>query len=207
MTLSRLGNFGGVKRPTSPFSCLVEEILRLDDRQLQRSFLNTIWFERLIFWKISTFARPVYIKRIILPMTANTILHLVLSVLSGSSGQWTMKIFLATLQGLISIYLAIQKVRQYMRTSLFFESVFNSIDVIAILFSTTMSMHFLLGQTPSRPFIAYSMPVLWLDLILTSMIFEKSGVLMMLLKEMMKGVLPFLILLGLFIVGKHLSLL
>ena len=56
---------GGLNTSTSPFSCLVDEVFHLDDVELQFSILNVIWFQRLVFWKMETFGRSVYIYYLI----------------------------------------------------------------------------------------------------------------------------------------------
>ena len=58
-----------------------------------------------------------------------------------------------------------------------------------------MSILVIGGRKPPPVFVAYSMPVLWIDLLLTGRVFEQTGVLMMLLKEMIRGIwLEFLLL-------------
>lgn len=186
----------------SPFSCLVDEVFDLDDVELQFSILNVIWFQRLIVWKLETFGRSVYISRFVLPLLINTCLHFTLGVLTATPHQFkTIIATFAVFQVLLCIYLILLKVRQALGTWLFFRSVFNYVDAIAIALSITMPILVVVGRRPPPAFFAYSMPVLWIDLLLAGRIFELAGVLMMLLKEMIRGIWPFLCLLALFILG------
>ena len=57
-------------------------------------------------------------------------------------------------------------------------------------------------NVPPLPFIAFSTPAIWSDLLCMSRVYERVGVLIILVTEMVKGVLPFLILLGMLIVGE-----
>lgn len=75
-------------------------------------------------------------------------------------------------------------------------------DIITIGLSITNAVLVLARHTLPRPFVAYTTAVVWVDVILSARVFEKAGVLMILLTEMMKGVIPFLILLALFVVGQ-----
>ncbi|KAF8350991.1 hypothetical protein F5887DRAFT_1193386, partial [Amanita rubescens] len=188
------------KGPTSPFSCLVEEIFRLD-QETQLSFMQIIWFERLVFWKIDRFARNVYLARLVLPNLVNVVVHLALSLLILDNRKLTAILILASIQVIICLYWTIQLVRRAKGTWLFYRSIFNYLDMVVIALSFTMSIICLLRQKPPRSFIAYSMPTLWINLILSLRIFEPVGVLLILVTEMIKGVLPFLLLLGLFITG------
>ncbi|KIM77599.1 hypothetical protein PILCRDRAFT_91042 [Piloderma croceum F 1598] len=164
------------KRPMSPFSCLVDEVFDLDDIELQFSILNVIWFQRLIVWKLETFGRSVYISRFVLPLLINTCLHFTLGVLTATPHQF--KTIIATcagFQALLCIYLILLKVQQALGTWLFFRSVFNYVDAIAIALSITMPILVVVGRRPPPAFFAYSMPVLWIDLLLAGWIFELAG--------------------------------
>jgi hypothetical protein len=198
----RLRHSGRTSGPTSPFSCLVEEVFDLKDAELQFAFVKVIWFEKLVFWKIEKFGKFVYLSRIVLPLLANLMLHLALSIITAGGRKPISALVLGGVQALNCIYLAVQKGRQASGTRLFYRSIFNYIDIAVIPLSATMSAMVLSRNSLPRTFIAYSIPVLWIDLILTTRVFEPAGVLMILLTEMTKGVLPFLGLLASFIVGK-----
>jgi hypothetical protein len=155
-----------------------------------------------VFRKTHTFARQIYLTRIVLPLFVNLCLHLVLSVMTISGPKPVIAFVLGLLQGGICIYLLIQKVRQARATSLFYKSIYNYLDGAVIVLSLAMSGQILNRNTPPRAFVAYSIPILWIDLVLASRVSERSGVLMILLTEMTKGVLSFLVLLAVFVVGE-----
>ncbi|KAJ8469516.1 hypothetical protein ONZ45_g16864 [Pleurotus djamor] len=188
-------------RLSSPFTSFVEEVLRLDDRELQFSLLTVIWFEKLVTWKMDTFGRAIYLQRVALPLLVNVALQLALSILTADGSQSTAALVLAGIQLGVIAFLAFQKLRQMRGTWLFFRSIYNYFDIGAVALSTTMAVMVLARRTPPRAFIAYSIPILWVDMILSSRVFEQSGTLMILLTEMTRGVLPFLCLLATFIVG------
>ncbi|KIJ24390.1 hypothetical protein M422DRAFT_274851 [Sphaerobolus stellatus SS14] len=188
------------KGPTSPFSCLVEEIFRLEDKELQYAFIQVLWFERLVLWKINTFARRIYLTRVGLPNLLNVVLHLLLCLFSILYPRRVILRTLAGLQAAICAIWTLQKLRQARGTFLFFRSIFNYTDLISIALSITMVALCCKG-TPPRPFIAYSMPVLWINLVLMTRVFEPAGTLMILVTEMIRGVFPFLLLLALLIIG------
>lgn len=201
----RLRPGGGEVGPTSPFSCLVEEIFNVSDRELQNSMFHVIWFEKLVFWKIGMFARKTYLIRFVLPLLLNMVLHMAISIIAASGHKTVASIPLAALQAGLCLFLTLQKVRQAHGTILFYRSIYNYIDLIVIGLSLAMCVQVLARRTPPRPFIAYSIPVLWIDLVLATRVYEQSGVLMILVTEMIRGVFPFLGLLSLFIIGESLA--
>ncbi|KAF8520010.1 hypothetical protein BU17DRAFT_65658 [Hysterangium stoloniferum] len=186
---------------TSPFTCLVEELFRIDDHELQFSIVKVIWFEKLIDWKLKTFGQYVYLSRIVLPSLANWILQVTLSILTSGGRISTAILLLGGIQAFICAYLMAQKFRQARATRLFFRSFYNFMDIIAIGLSIANSVLVLTRNSPPRPFVAYTTAIVWTDVLLSARMYESAGVLMILLTEMMKGVLPFLILLALFMVG------
>lgn len=82
--------FSGVMNPsrpkgsirTSPFTCLVEEVFRIDDQELQFSIIQVVWFEKLVYHKLKTFGQYVFLTRIALPFLVNWILQFTLSILT-----------------------------------------------------------------------------------------------------------------------------
>lgn len=208
----RRGGFSRVRNPsgprgsirTSPFTCLVEEVFRIDDQELQFSIFKVIWFEKLVYWKLKTFGQYVFLTRLVLPSLANWMLLFTLSILTSGGETSIAIIVLGGIQAFICAYLIAQKFRQARATRLFFRSFYNFMDVIAIGLSITNSILVLTRHSLPRTFVAYATAVVWVDVILSARAYEKAGVLMILLTEMMKGVMPFLILLSLLIVGQSL---
>ena len=191
---------------TSPFTCLVEEVFRIDDQELQFSIIKVVWLEKLVYLKLETFGRYVFLTRIVFPSLVNWILLFALSILTSKGGTSTAILVLGGIQAFVCTYLIAQKFRQAQwATRLFFRSFFNFMDVIAITLSITNAVLVLTGHTPPRPFIAYATTIVWVDVISSPRVYETAGILMILLTEMMKGVMPFLILLALFIVGQSCS--
>jgi hypothetical protein len=187
---------------TSPFTSLVEEVFRIDDQELQFSIIKVIWFEKLVHLKLKTFGQHVFLTRIVLPLLINWILQFTLSIITAGGGSSIATLVLGGVQASICAYLAAQKLRQATATRLFFRSFYNFLDIIALALSITNAVLVLARHTLPRPFVAYTTAVVWVDVILSARVYEKAGVLMILLTEMMKGVMPFLTLLAFFIVGE-----
>lgn len=186
----------------SPFSCLIETILGLKDEQLQISFFEVVWLDRLVFWKIDTFGRFVFLTRMQLPALLNLVCHLSLGLIfSQSTIPRRACLVWGILQLVVTIFLSIVKIRQARATALFYQIFYNYVDIASIILSFVMSGFALRRRTPSMVFVAYSTPILWMDLVLTLRIYERAGVLLILITEMIKGVLPFLGMLAMIVIG------
>ena len=198
----------GRKGPMSPFSCLIETVLSLKDEKLQISFFEVVWLDRLVFWKIDTFGRFVFLTRMQLPAMFNLACHLSLGfIFNQSSLPVGACIIWGILQLLVTVFLNIVKIRQARATALFYRIFYNYVDIASIILSFVMSIFALRRRSPSPVFVAYSTPILWVDLVLTLRIYERAGVLLILITEMIKGVLPFLGMLSMIVIGGDFSLL
>ncbi|KAL0953213.1 hypothetical protein HGRIS_004467 [Hohenbuehelia grisea] len=189
-------------KSASPFTSFIEEMFLLEDRELQIQMLKVVWIERLIMSKATSFAGRVYLTRIAAPLVLNVAIHLAIGILTTRSSPAVIPArALGGVQAAINAYLLLQKARQARGTRLFFVSIYNYFDVAVIALSFTMAGFVLAARQPPKEFIAYSTPVLWIDLILAARVYEPAGTLMILLTEMTRGVMGFLGLLALFIMG------
>jgi len=177
---------------TSPFTSFVEEVFRIDDQELQFSIIKVIWFEKLVYWKLKTFGQYIFLTRTVLPSLVNWILQFTLSIITAGGRTSIATLVLGGVQASICVYLAAQKLRQATATRLFFRSFYNFLDIIAIALSITNAVLVLSRHTLPRSFVACTTALVWIDVILSARTYEKAGVLMILLTEMMKGVMPFL---------------
>ncbi|GBF65952.1 hypothetical protein TMEN_8670 [Trichophyton mentagrophytes] len=209
------------KGPTSPFTRLVEEILYLKDRETQFLFLRVIWLDKLLRWKMRTFGRSVYLTRVAGPMLILFAIHLVVSILlTGRKSQIDVTFHidgdsyfnvisittsikaLASVEAILAAYIFLIKVRQAYRVPrLFRRSIFNYIDLAAVILGLTTFGLAVSNRLPPRAFLAFSTLLMWIAALLMLRVYEATGTLLLLLTEMMHGVLPFLILLALIVLG------
>ncbi|DAA74727.1 TPA_exp: Uncharacterized protein A8136_3043 [Trichophyton benhamiae CBS 112371] len=211
------------KGPTSPFTRLVEEILYLKDRETQFLFLRVIWLDKLLRWKMRTFGRSVYLTRVAGPMLILFTVHLVVSILltgrnshiditfhdevDGDSYFSVTSITtpikaLASIEAIFAAYIFLIKARQAYRVPrLFRRSIFNYIDLAAVILGITTFGLVVSNRSPPRAFLAFSTLLLWIAALLMLRVYEATGTLLLLLTEMLHGVLPFLILLALIVLG------
>jgi hypothetical protein len=194
--------------PASPFTRLVEEILGMKDRDIQLSFLRVAWLEKLLAWKMQTFGHRIYLTRTALPMLLLFIVHLVMGILlteddGGSFGNITLPIIvLSCIEALVSCYILSTKIRQLYRIPrLFFRSVFNYIDGVALSLGLTLFFIVISQNSPPRAFLAFSTLLIWIATILMVRIYRPVGMLLLLLTETMQGVFSFLVLLFFIIIG------
>lgn len=209
--------------PTSPFTRLVEEILYLKDREIQFLFLRVIWLDKLLRWKMRTFGRSVYLTRVAGPMLILFAIHLVVSILltgrtshiditfhDGADGHSYFSVTsittsikaLASIEAFFAAYILLIKARQAYRVPrLFRRSIFNYIDLAAIILGLTTFGLVVSNRSPPRAFLAFSTLLLWIAALLMLRVYEATGTLLLLLTEMLHGVLPFLILLALIVLG------
>lgn len=209
--------------PASPFTRLVEEILYLKDREAQFLFLRVIWLDKLLMWKMRTFGRTVYLTRVAGPMLVLFTIHLVVSILltgrngdinsissngeygdyySSATSTTTSIKALASIEAIIAAYILLIKARQVYRVPrLFRRSIFNYIDLAAVVLGLATFGLVVSKRSPPRAFLAFSTLLLWIAALLMLRVYEATGTLLLLLTEMLHGVLPFLVLLALIVLG------
>ena len=194
--------------PASPFTRLVEVILNLKDREVQLSFLKVAWLDKLLAWKMKTFGLKIYLTRTALPMIILFAVHLATGVLRTGGKRETSKpirimtIMLACIEALVSGYLLAVKIRQVYRIPrLFFRSIYNYIDGIAILLGVSTSIMTASHKGPPRAFLAFATLLIWIATVLMLRIYRPVGMLLLLLTETLQGVFPFLVLLFSVIIG------
>ena len=196
------------KGPASPFTRLVEEILDMQDRQLQLSFLRVVWLEKLLAWKLKTFGLKVFLTRTVLPILILFAVHLAVAVLSTGGGEPSQKkraatIVLASIEGLVSLFIFYTKARMFSRVPrLFLRSIPNYVDVIAAVLGTTAFGLVMAKGAPPRAFLAFSTLLIWLATIHMLRIYKPIGMLLLLLTETLQDVFSFLTLLSFIILGK-----
>ena len=201
------------KGPASPFTRLVEEILDMKDREVQLSFLGVVWLEKLLSWKMKTFGLHVYLTRTVLPIVFLFGVHLAVGILSTENNNQNTRgirviiIFLACIEALLSCYILSTKARQLFRVPrLFFRSIPNYIEMIALSLGIALFFMVVSKNHPSRAFLAFSTLLIWVAAILMLRIYRPIGMLLLLLTETMQEVFSFLALLFFIILGLFLGL-
>ena len=192
----------------SPFTRLVEEILDMQDREIQLSFLKVVWLEKLLAWKMKTFGLYIYLTRTALPMLLLFSAHLAVGVcltqdVARDAVHITpLLVFLACIEALGTCFILSVKVRQLHRIPrLFFRSIFNYIDGAAICLGLVTFFLVVSRNSPSRPFLGFSTLVIWIATVLTLRVYRPVGILLLLLTETIIGVFSFLVLLFFIILG------
>ncbi|KAK6499550.1 hypothetical protein TWF506_004179 [Arthrobotrys conoides] len=193
----------------SPFTRLVEEILQMKDKDIQLAFLKVVWLEKLLAWKMETFGLRIFLTRKALPMLVLCISHLSISI--ALTGQHDAKkemtrdkgvLLLVGIEAMVVFYIISIKVRQLYRIPrLFFRSLFNYMDGIALSISLAMFFMVATGVEPSRSFLGFSTLASWIAAILMLRIHRSIGMLLLLLTETVQGVFPFLVLLAFILLG------
>jgi hypothetical protein len=192
----------------SPFTRLVEEILDMKGRDVQLSYLRVVWVEKLLAWKMQTFGLQMYITRTAIPMLALFFVHLTIGILStGTDGKDHKNVtvsvrLLGSVEAVVSCYILYVKVRQlYLIPRLFVRSIFNYIDGTALSLGLITFLLAVSGRAPSRPFLGFSTLLIWIAAVLMLRVYRPVGMLLLLLTETLRGVLPFLVLLSFIILG------
>ncbi|KAK2861236.1 hypothetical protein FQN49_004410 [Arthroderma sp. PD_2] len=104
--------------PASPFTRLVDEILRFRNRETQLMFLRVIWLDKLLMWKMRTFGRSVYLTRVAVPMLILFVIQIVVSILltrsndSSVASITTPIVALVCAEAALAAYILLTKVRQ-----------------------------------------------------------------------------------------------
>jgi hypothetical protein len=184
----------------SPFSCLIDEILDIKNEDLMLDFFEIIWLKKLLKWKLDTFAKRKYLERLLIPMLINLLMHLLSGILITQGNQDGAKVT-ASLQLIVIIYLGLYESKLLVTRSKYWKSFFNYIDLITILLSFTMVIRVLSNQPSSGVFNAYSTVIVWVDMILQFRFYKPIGVLLIVLKDMVKEIFWFLALLTTLLVG------
>ena len=192
----------------SPFTRLVEEILDMKGRDMQLSYLRVVWLEKLLAWKMQTFGLHMYITRTAVPMLVLFFVHLSIGIqLTGNGGKnhkdVTVSVkLLGSVEAVVSCYILYVKVRQlYLIPRLFVRSIFNYIDGTALSLGLITFILVVSGRAPSRPFLGFSTLLIWIAAVLMLRVYRPVGMLLLLLTETLRGVLPFLVLLSFIILG------
>ena len=192
----------------SPFTRLVEEILDLKGRDMQLSYLRVVWLEKLLAWKLQTFGLQMYITRTAIPMLVLLFVHLTIGILStGNDGKDHKNVtvsvkLLGSVEAVMSCYILYVKIRQlYLIPRLFVRSIFNYIDGTALFLGLITFFLVVSGSAPSRPFLGFSTLLIWIAAVLMLRVYRPVGMLLLLLTETLRGVLPFLVLLSFIILG------
>jgi hypothetical protein len=195
--------------PGSPFTRLVEEIVDMKDRDLQLSYLNVAWLEKLLAWKMRRFALWIYLTRTALPMLVLFAIHLAVGILlTGGDGNvqnrigWWV-ILLVTIELAASCFIMSVKLRQaYRIPRLFFGSIFNYVDTTALCLGIAMFFQVATKHAPPRAFLGFSTLLIWIAAILMLRIHKPVGMLLLLLTETIQGIFSFLVLLFFIVLGR-----
>ncbi|GBB88027.1 hypothetical protein RclHR1_14550001 [Rhizophagus clarus] len=178
----------------SPFSCLIDEILDIKNEDLMLEFFEIIWLKKLLKWKLDTFAKWKYLERLLIPMLINLLMHLLNGILITQDNQDGAKVT-ASLQLIAIIYLGLYKSRQLITSPKYWKSSLNYIDLTTIVLSFAMVIIVLSDKPPSAVFIAFSTAIVWVDMILQFRFYKPVGVLLIVMKDMIKEIFWFLTLL------------
>ena len=193
----------------SPFTRIVEEILAIQDRELQLSFLRIPWLEKLLAWKMNAFGLHVYLTRTVLPMLLLFLVHFIASILLTEDEVINIPLpvtILACIEALASCFILSVKVRQIYRIPrLFFRSIFNYIEGTALCLGLAMFFLIVSKSPPSRAFLGFSTLCLWIGTILMLRVYRPIGILLLLLTETIQEIFSFLILLSFVIIGMRLN--
>ena len=196
----------------SPFTRLVEEILDMQGRDMQLSFLRVVWLEKLLAWKMKTFGLQMYITRTAIPMLVLFLTHLIIGILiteeegKGYKDVTVSVKLLGLIEAVVSCYILYVKVRQLYRIPrLFVQSLFNYIDGTALSLGFTTFFLVVSKTAPTRPFLGFSTLLIWIAAVLMLRVYRPVGMLLLLLTETLRGVFPFLVLLSFIILGISLS--
>ncbi|KAH6896515.1 hypothetical protein B0T10DRAFT_543992 [Thelonectria olida] len=193
--------------PSSPFTRLVDEILSMRDRETKLSFLRVTWFEKLLAWKMKTFGLTIYLTRIVLPIILLFAVHLTIGILCTESHEQEERpnaaiTTLACIEMLLSCYILYTKARQVFRVPrMFFRSLPNYVDVLALALGISCFFMIVCGHVPSREFLAFATLLIWVAAILMLRIYRPIGMLLLLLTETLQGVFSYLALLFFIILG------
>jgi hypothetical protein len=194
----------------SPFTRLIEEILEMKHRDTQLSFLRVPWLEKLLAWKLKTFSLYIYLTRTVLPILILFVLHLTVGVLSTeiederNEAAKVVVIVLGCIEALVSGYILYIKIRQIYRVpNLFFRSLPNYVDLIALSLGFTLFIMVVSGSRPPRAFLGFSTLLIWIAAILMLRIYRPVGMLLLLLTETIQEIFSYLALLSFIIVGRY----
>ncbi|CAB4373498.1 unnamed protein product [Rhizophagus irregularis] len=184
----------------SPFSCLIDEILDIKDEDLMLDFFEIIWLKKLLNWKLDTFAKRRYLERLLIPMLINLLMHLLSGILMTQGNVYGAKVT-ASLQLIVIIYLGLHESIQLATRPKYWKSFINYIDLTAIILAFIMIIRVLSDKPPSGEFIGFSTAIIWADMILQFRFYKPVGVLLIVLKDMVKEIFGFLILLTTLLFG------
>ncbi|KAI8810336.1 hypothetical protein BJ742DRAFT_770359 [Cladochytrium replicatum] len=213
-----LARLSKTARRISPFVRVVEELSQVpnsgdgwgDDSEMIQQLLNVPWFQKLIQWKLQKFGIWTFLIRGFLPMLAMFGLHVTTSVLltstetTGASGNNIPQLIkiLVSVEVALAVFLLGIKLRSFIQSPrLIISNFYTFLDVTAIGLAVAMFIQIVLDQVPPRAFLAFSVPVLWIDVVLMLRIFQNVGTLVLLVTEMVKRVSGFLALMGSLIFG------
>jgi hypothetical protein len=193
--------------PTSPFTCLVDAILNMKDRELRLSFLKVVWLERLLAWKMQTFGLRIYTTRTALPMLA-FIIHLTTSIMlaennsSGTNPAILPGLIRPVAEAVVSCYILLVKARQLYRIPvLFMKFIFNCVDMTASILGISMCALVVSNDGPPRAFLGFSTLLIWIATVLMLRVYRPIGMLLLLLTETLQRVFSLLVLLSFIILG------